>query len=574
MTFNIKRLVIVLCYVFIFHSGIIFSFVKSDVGTIEVTVKDQNDIYRTGIEIIRYDSSWQKIDSKITDENFKATWSDLQAGSTYHFEAYIPTTIVFYSEYWGSLENKTVVSGEKVTGIIRRVMPLSYDVQIKDVNGNIKSEFELGEPVKIIIDVKNSDIHGHNIKVHSQVNRNKNGLIDFDEVSSYQFIPKNSSCSVVFEYKPTEAGNYFVRPLETFIYANGDQLTDTWYWPDSISFKVIGDLERTILFDGITWNIKSGYSGPRFNFWSNSSDNVWVDNEGSLHLKIRKFNSIWYCSEIWTDEFIGYGEYIFQLKSRIDQLDPNVVFGLFTYKDLGVHSTPQEYEIDIEFSSWQNHQVWANNALYAFQYRKGGKIDNESLISPYNYNFSLNDSNTTHKFIWETNTIKFQSFYGHYDEPPNSSYLINPEKIYTDSRVPPDSDEKLHINLWLNSQDGPSDGNEAEVIIKSFKYKFKNSQEKLIKPKYFVYQNYPNPFNYQTTFKITIDEPSNVFIRIVDSNGNLIKTISSMQLLPSGPYKYIWNGTNSDNQTVPSGVYYYIVQIGNNTETKRCLLIR
>jgi len=573
MKLNIDKIAFIIIYVIIFPGGIVCGNKTIDTGTIEIFIKDQNDNYRSGIEIIRYNSLWQKVDSKITDSNFKAGWSGLSLGEIYHFEAYNSSEIVPYSEYWGSVENLTVTGSNTQTAIIKRVMPYSYEVRIFDINNNSSAEFNPGDTVKIIIDIENNDIITHNVKIQSQADKNKGDLVDFEETSSYNLVPPKSSYSIEFFYNPTEAGNYFVRPKQTFTYINGDQLTDSWDWPDSISFKVVEDSIKTIQFSGITWNVKDGYGSPRNNYWSSNQDNVWVDSDGALHLKIQKVDDVWYCSEIWTDQSFGFGDYIFKINSRIDLLDQNVVFGLFIYKNLGMQSTPQEYEIDMEFSSWQG-QIGTNNALYVFQYREGGDINNSSLITPYLYNFALNGINSTHKFIWESNKITFQSYHGHYDTPPDSNYFIIPEKVFYDSRVPPASDEKLHINLWLNDFNGPSDDNEVEIIINSFSHKNITGTEEANRPVLLVYQNYPNPFKTRTTIPVEISESGIVSLEIFDSRGILTKTIINHLHMESGIYNFTWDGTNSGNQAVSSGIYYFHIRTGNNILTKRCVLMR
>ncbi|NEU73400.1 hypothetical protein PI95_012690 [Hassallia byssoidea VB512170] len=47
--------------------------------------------------------------------------------------------------------------------------------------------------------------------------------------------------------------------------------------------------KKTINFSGYVWEVRSsGDGGPGPNHWS--SDNVWVDQDGYLHLKITQQN--------------------------------------------------------------------------------------------------------------------------------------------------------------------------------------------------------------------------------------------------------------------------------------------
>lgn len=108
---------------------------------------------------------------------------------------------------------------------------------------------------------------------------------------------------------------------------------------------------RTIEFSGYQWDVRpseeSGGPGP--NSWD--ENNVSVDSQGFLHLKLTERNGKWYCSELSTQEALGFGRYQFSVLGRVDLLDPNLVLGLFNYPEpnVGVDGTN---EIDIEFAQW------------------------------------------------------------------------------------------------------------------------------------------------------------------------------------------------------------------------------
>lgn len=71
---------------------------------------------------------------------------------------------------------------------------------------------------------------------------------------------------------------------------------------------------RQIQWSGYTWDVKSGFMGPGPNKWSDDADQVYVDSEGDLHLKILKKDRVWCCSEVYLTETLGYGTYLFELK--------------------------------------------------------------------------------------------------------------------------------------------------------------------------------------------------------------------------------------------------------------------
>jgi uncharacterized repeat protein (TIGR01451 family) len=246
-----------------------------------------------------------------------------------------------------------------------------------------------------------------------------------------------------------------------------DDTTENWI--DSKEMTRIFELEkRTIEFSGYEWMVKSSNTpvGPGPNYFSGSSKNVWVDEQGQLHLKIVERDGKWYCAEVYTTESLGYGKYVFYVASRVDQLDKNVVAGLFTWDDAPEYN---HREIDIEFSRWGDENK--DNSLYTVQ---SGVLPNppENFID---FNLELNGDYSTHNFAWQSNRVSFQSIHGHYDSPPDPSYVIESWDYYGgDNPIP--GNEKVHINLWLYDTneddigDPPFNEQEAEIIIKSFEY--------------------------------------------------------------------------------------------------------
>jgi photosystem II stability/assembly factor-like uncharacterized protein len=85
---------------------------------------------------------------------------------------------------------------------------------------------------------------------------------------------------------------------------------------------------------------------------------------------------------------------------------------------------------------------------------------------------------------------------------------------------------------------------------------------------YSLSPNYPNPFNPATTISYTIQNESNVVIKIFDILGNELTTLVNEDKLP-GIYKLKWNAAD-----FPSGVYFYRIQAGSFTETKKMILLK
>jgi hypothetical protein len=207
--------------------------------------------------------------------------------------------------------------------------------------------------------------------------------------------------------------------------------------------------QATIKFSGIYWNVRSGGGGPGPNNWSGSSNNVWVDSLGQLHLKIRKIGNSWYCSEIYTQRSFGYGEYRFYVSSNVEKYDPEIVVGLFTYEN-------DSREIDIEFSRWED--TTSLDGWYTVQPPPYNSVNQDSFALNLKGNYS------THKIIWSRDSIFFRSYYGHSKILPSPDSLIN-QWTYSGNKNPPVGNERLHINFWLYGGKPPANRQDAELII-------------------------------------------------------------------------------------------------------------
>ena len=225
---------------------------------------------------------------------------------------------------------------------------------------------------------------------------------------------------------------------------------------------------RTISFSGCNWSVKTSVDeaagifwtvDPGQNYFSHYVNNVWVDEQGRLHLKITQQNGKWYCAEVRCPDHLGYGKYTFYLSSGFEQINENVVLGLFTYDDETIFPNR---EIDIEFSRWG--APFNDNGQYVIQpWDVTGNI--------HRFNVIHNGLDSMHSFTWNPQSINFQSH--HSDETSIQTWS------YDGGNIPRTGTENLRINLWLNAQP-PSDGEEVEVVIN--KFEFKSSRSTVITP--------------------------------------------------------------------------------------------
>jgi hypothetical protein len=224
---------------------------------------------------------------------------------------------------------------------------------------------------------------------------------------------------------------------------------------------------KTITFSGYQWDVRvAGIGGPGPNLWDDA--NVHVDDQGWLHLKLTSVtnaagNTEWHCAELSTQQRLGFGRYQFQVIGRIDKLDRNVVLGLFKYPtpDVGQDGTN---EIDIEFARWGRAN--ANNADYVVFPALLPRAPGDNI----EFMVALKGDYTTHRFLWDSSQVTFQSLHGHRDDNSQvfESWRYAPE--LEPARLIPQQPTPVRINLWLFRGMPPSDGAEVELVISQFTF--------------------------------------------------------------------------------------------------------
>jgi len=146
---------------------------------------------------------------------------------------------------------------------------------------------------------------------------------------------------------------------------------------------------RTIHWSGLDWWVKSIYWGPGPNYFTNSTNNVFVDAQNRLHLRITHVNGNWYCSEIVSYRTLGLGSYIFYLDTPIDPLDPNITLGLFTWSNAGDFA---HREIDVEGGRWGDSGDFNNTQFVVQPYYLSNHL--------VRYRIPPGATNSMHSFNW------------------------------------------------------------------------------------------------------------------------------------------------------------------------------
>lgn len=220
---------------------------------------------------------------------------------------------------------------------------------------------------------------------------------------------------------------------------------------------------RTLNFGGKSWRIKGpGVFGPGPNAFSDSTDQVWVDSENHLHMRIRNSSGVWYSSEITTEEVLGYGDYQFTTIGRIDALASNVVFGFFHWQYPlcfdGGNPWNLHNEVDVEISRWGNPaDVPAQFIVQPFQVANNGER--------FDLSYSSDTELTTFAYRWFSDRIEFRAWKGDTNSELPGNMIHS--WVYTGPYIPSEDIARMHMNFW-QFQGPPDDGLDQEIVITDF----------------------------------------------------------------------------------------------------------
>ena len=89
-----------------------------------------------------------------------------------------------------------------------------------------------------------------------------------------------------------------------------------------------------------------------------------------------------------------------------------------------------------------------------------------------------------------------------------------------------------------------------------------------------LYQNRPNPFNPATTIRFALPTRSPVELKIYDITGREVKTIVNGELDASPNHEFTWFGEDNSGREVGSGVFFYQLIAGEESLTRKMVLMR
>ena len=84
--------------------------------------------------------------------------------------------------------------------------------------------------------------------------------------------------------------------------------------------------------------------------------------------------------------------------------------------------------------------------------------------------------------------------------------------------------------------------------------------------------SYPNPFNTETTITINTRINTDVTLKIINSQGQLVKILIDNENISSGKTDVTWDTKNRYGNSVPPGLYFGVLNTGSETEIIKLII--
>ena len=412
------------------------------------------------------------------------------------------------------------------------------------------------------------------------------GLIDYDSFTvagASSAVDQYIDFSVVSGLAP--AGTATTRLLLGVLQSPDDPSPDVYY--DQVTFysttpPTIDDVQwndfpggNTVVFGGYDWRVKGpGVYGPGDNYFCDDPDCVWVDGEGRLHMTLARDGGTWKCTEVVTEQTLGYGDYILTTVGRLDQIDPQVVLGIFLWEygpcwDYSYLWWNAFNEIDIEYSYWGDPA--SDLGQFVAQ-----PYDYPGNISRFDATFSEGEV-ASHAMRWLADRVEYRVWRG----GPNDESAANMIHSWTYSgpHIPRPEQPRMHLNLWKLGGNPTAD---QEVIFQDFNFIPEGGASPVgdgftgglpTSPAGRLFPAAPNPFNPQTTVRFNLVRGGFTRLDVYDLDGRRVRTLCS-GYLAAGKHAATWDGQDDGGRPLASGVYLLRLDGNDFVETQRVALIK
>jgi hypothetical protein len=95
----------------------------------------------------------------------------------------------------------------------------------------------------------------------------------------------------------------------------------------------------------------------------------------------------------------------------------------------------------------------------------------------------------------------------------------------------------------------------------------------MVQPAVWLAQNHPNPFNPSTMIRFGLPGSAPVALRVYDVSGAVVRTLADATRA-AGEHEIVWDGRDDRGAIVAAGVYFYRLSAGDETLTRKMILVK
>lgn len=195
----------------------------------------------------------------------------------------------------------------------------------------------------------------------------------------------------------------------------------------------------------------------------------------------------------------------------------------------------------------------------SYNLMRGYMVDGTPFSSGTRYRYPGNPSAGTGDLdIWPTDKKQVASF-GPIDFNPGDSQFVM-IKIAADRGI-------NRLDSWTNLMNTLVAPDSVITGIENV------PAEEQLPDGYALHANYPNPFNPSTTIAYRLPIRAEVNISIFNVLGQKVRTLIH-NTESAGPHTVVWDGADDTGDPQPSGIYFYRAHLGDQTASRKMLLLK
>ncbi|GEM_PF-2211617 len=220
-----------------------------------------------------------------------------------------------------------------------------------------------------------------------------------------------------------------------------------------------------IEFAGLKWKVKEKKEAEGINdlFYATSSKNVFVDNDGCLHLLITKQDEEWAGAELETVDSFDFGNFDFNLLTILNNIDSNT-FVQFAVRRSGRNINGMtESGINIYgkpiFIETQHIEYYQYTTSHKFALIKNPIIEKDYKYTPSSHSITIKPD----EILYRTQNVD-KVLYSYFAKKGNKASLYSEDElVYNPTGVP----LKIAVGYYLDNFEEKPLKDTAEIIIKN-----------------------------------------------------------------------------------------------------------